>query len=139
MPYFGSASMANLVTCSENLQLICKEAIQIIDFSVLEGHRTIKKQEEYFKQGRSKLDGVTIKSKHQSSPSRAVDIMPYPAILGGANVWEDTRRFYVLAGVIMAVSHSLSILLRWGGDWDSDQNFTEQSFNDLPHFELMGK
>jgi peptidoglycan L-alanyl-D-glutamate endopeptidase CwlK len=139
MPSLGPASMANLVTCDEKIQVICKEAIHVMDFSILEGFRTTDKQEEYFKQGKSKLDGVTVKSKHQSRPSRAVDIMPYPAILGGVNVWEDTRRFYMLAGVMMAVSHSLSILLRWGGDWDSDQNFTEQSFNDLPHFELMGK
>ena len=139
MPHFGRVSMANLVTCDEKIQVICKEAIHVMDFSILEGFRATEKQEEYFKQGKSKLDGVTVKSKHQSRPSRAVDIMPYPAILGGVNVWEDTRRFYMLAGVMMAVSHNLSILLRWGGDWDSDQNFTEQSFNDLPHFELMGK
>ena len=27
--------------------------------------------------------------------------------------------------------------VRWGGDWNMDNNFKDQKFNDLPHFELV--
>jgi peptidoglycan L-alanyl-D-glutamate endopeptidase CwlK len=27
--------------------------------------------------------------------------------------------------------------IRWGGDWDGDQDFRDQTFDDLAHFELI--
>lgn len=29
------------------------------------------------------------------------------------------------------------VKIRWGGDWDGDWIHTDQSFHDLPHFELV--
>jgi len=26
--------------------------------------------------------------------------------------------------------------IRWGGDWDSDTDLKDNTFNDLPHFEI---
>ncbi len=37
---------------------------------------------------------------------------------------------------MLAAAHDLGIELRWGGDWDRDAEFDDQTFNDLPHFEL---
>lgn len=136
---FGKKSREKLDTCHEDLQKICEEVIKYIDFSVLEGERTLEQQQIYFKEGKSKLDGVNKKSKHQSSPSMAIDIAPYPIIWNGNKA---RARFYMLAGYMFAVAgrlydnNEIKHKLRWGGDWDSDKDFEDQSFDDLPHFEL---
>lgn len=129
---FGTRSLANLETCDDRLQSICHLALtrSPIDLTVLEGHRTAERQEMLFRSGMSKLDGVTKKSRHQSDPSQAVDIAPYPID------WDDAKRFYHVAGVIISCAHELDIPIRFGGDWDGDGSFKDQRFHDLPHFEL---
>lgn len=47
-------------------------------------------------------------------------------------------RFYFMAGLVMRTADILNIKIRWGGDWDGDQDFMDQTFNDLAHFELVG-
>ena len=144
---FGKRSRSRLDTCHPDMIAICEEVIKVYDFSVLGGLRPLEKQQEYFETGRSKLDGVNKKSKHQddgSGKSRAIDIMPYKK---GTNAFsgkeKDNRRFYYLAGLMKMAAEKLksegkiSHSLRWGGDWDSDDTYTDQNFDDLPHFELV--
>jgi hypothetical protein len=64
-------------------------------------------------------------------PSRAVDVAPYPID------WNDFKRFYHFAGIVRAVAHQRGVKIRWGGDWDSDFDFKDERFLDLPHFELV--
>jgi len=138
---FGRRSHSKKITCHKDLQLILDEAIKVYDFTILEGSRTQETQMEYFTQGKSKLDGVNKKSKHQVSDeqplSLAVDIAPYKID------WNDKNRFHFLAGVMKSVAAKLleegkiTHKLRWGGDWDSDNDFKDQTFFDLPHFELI--
>jgi peptidoglycan L-alanyl-D-glutamate endopeptidase CwlK len=94
---FSEKSLSRLNTCHQDIIEICKELIQVYDFSVLEGHRTLEKQQEHYKAGRSKLDGIKKKSKHQSYPSMAIDIMPY---VKGTNAFsgnvKDNARFYMM-------------------------------------------
>lgn len=138
---FGKKSKKQLDTCHEDIQAICNEVIKSFDFSVLEGTRTLELQQMYFKYGKSKLDGIIKKSKHQSFPSNAVDIAPYP--IDFRNKSKAKARFYLLAGYMFQASIELyrrgliTHKLRWGGDWDSDKEFEDQSFDDLPHFELI--
>ena len=148
MYHFGKRSQDRLNTCHIDLQLILNEVIKIYDVSILEGLRTAEKQMEYFETGRSKLDGVHKKSKHQddgSGFSKAVDIMPYKK---GTNAFsgrdDDTYRFYYLSGLMFATAERLlaegkiSHKLRWGGDWASDKVYNHKvEFTDLPHFELQ--
>ena len=144
---FGKRSRSRLDTCHPDMIIIMEEVIKLYDFSVLEGLRPLEKQQEYFETGRSKLDGVNKKSKHQddgSGKSRAIDIMPYKK---GTNAFsgqeKDQRRFYYLAGIVKATAARLkeegkiSHSIRWGGDWDGDDVYTDQNFDDLPHFELV--
>ena len=128
MPYFGRLSTQRLSTCDERLQDICNEAIKVYDFSVLCGHRDEIEQKKLFREGKSKLEYPH--SKHNSIPSLAVDIAPYPLI------WDDFGRFKFLAGVMFAIAHSKGIRLRWGGDWDGDFDFNDQKWYDMPHFEI---
>jgi peptidoglycan L-alanyl-D-glutamate endopeptidase CwlK len=143
---FGKRSRARLDTCHPDLILIMEEVIKIYDFSVLEGLRTAEKQKEYFETGRSQLDGVHKLSKHQDHGdglSHAIDIMPWKK---GSNAFSGKRkdkvRFYYLAGIVKAVSEMLlaegkiSHSIRWGGDWNGNDIYSDQNFDDLPHFEL---
>ena len=147
MPSFSERSMARLDTCHPDIRLIMLELVKTYDCSILEGLRTTEKQQEYFIAGKSKLDGIYKKSKHQDDGtglSRAIDVMPYKK---GTNAFsgeeKDFRRFYFMAGMIRAISAKLleegkiTHKVRFGLDWDSDDVFDDQNFDDMPHFELI--
>jgi peptidoglycan L-alanyl-D-glutamate endopeptidase CwlK len=108
---------------------------------VLSGLRTAEEQAKLFIDGVTKLDGVTKKSKHQTGA--AVDLAPLPVL------WPDQqgilrveaehrlKRFHVMAGVVLGMAQVMGLNLRWGGDWDEDWVYNDQSFHDLPHFEVV--
>ena len=129
MPSFGERSKKNLATCDHRLQQILNDVIHTYDFTVLEGYRSDERQEELFHEGKSKLRAG--KSKHNINPSIAVDVAPYPID------WSDAKRFYLLAGFIFQAAKERGVEIRWGGDWDGDWDHKDQSFNDLPHFEIL--
>jgi len=148
---FGKKSTSELKTCHKDIQLILNEAIKIIDISVLEGIRSDIRQMSLYQEGKSHLDGITNKSKHQGKldeygnlVSYAVDIIPY---IKGENPFDKTpknlARFYYLMGIIDGIAHKLynegkiKHLVRFGLDWDGDHQFTDQNFDDLPHMELI--
>lgn len=136
---FGIRSTENLHTCHADLQKVAKRAIGYgaLDFSVIEGHRSIERQRRLFAEGKTKIDGITKLGKHNQSPSLAMDLLPYPAEVNGVNVWQDRQRFCVLAGLIHAAAAEEGVKIRWGGDWDGDGNNADSTFHDLPHFELV--
>jgi peptidoglycan L-alanyl-D-glutamate endopeptidase CwlK len=131
MPAFGRTSDLRLQTVDWRLLMIAEEAIKITDFTVLEGYRNPTRQDSLFNQGLSKVKGGD--SKHNSWPSMAIDVAPYPID------WDDTERFVKLAGVFEAAAYSLGMQdeLRWGGDWDGDNRLTEETFRDYGHFEIV--
>ncbi len=135
---FGTTSAAKLSTCDDRIQRVMRRALGygLMDITVLEGVRTLEKQQEEFRAGRSEIDGVNKLSKHQEVPSRAVDVMPWPAVVNGVNVWDDKQRFAVMAGLILAAAKEEGVALRWGGDWDGDGNNADSKLHDMPHFEL---
>lgn len=134
MPKFSKRSLERLGQCHVDLQIIFKEVIKHYDCSILCGHRGKKEQDKAYKEGKSKL--VFPKSKHNLTPSLAIDVVPYPI------EWNDLKRFYYFGGFVKGIASQLlkegfiSHEIRWGGDWDSDNDFADQKFTDLPHFEL---
>lgn len=155
---FSKTSQERLNTCHRDLQLILEVSLSVskVDFGIAEGHRPVEKQMDYFKRGRkliggkwvvtdpgkviTKVDGTSIKGKHNELPSQAVDIY---AFVDGKASWAEKDLCY-LGGVITSVAALLlaggriKTKLRWGGNWDGDGTIiTDQSFIDLPHFELM--
>lgn len=128
MPSFSARSRANLETCHEDLQRLFGEVIKHYDCTILCGHRGEEEQNEAFRQGRSQLQFP--QSKHNSLPSIAVDVAPYPID------WDNRSRFYHFGGLVLGISIGMGIPIRWGGDWDMDTDLNDQSFFDLPHFEL---
>jgi peptidoglycan L-alanyl-D-glutamate endopeptidase CwlK len=137
MPRFSKQSAGKLATCDDRLQLILNQAILVVDFVVLEGHRGKIAQDDAYAKGNSKLRWPF--GRHNSLPSRAVDIAPYYP--DGIH-WKDLIAFGRLMGVVQCIAHQQDIPLRFGLDWNSNFQSVDQdpneSFLDAPHIELAG-
>ncbi len=129
MPRFSETSLTRLATCDERLQRICMELIRQYDVTIIQGFRSQLEQDEAFKEGASKKRWPM--SGHNHHPSMAMDIAPWPVDR------EDREQFFYMAGLIMATANFLGIGIRWGGDFDMDADFKDQTFIDLPHFEII--
>lgn len=128
---FSEQSLAKLKTCHPKLQKLFIEVIAYYDCTIVCGYRGKEDQEQAFREGKSKVHFPD--SKHNSTPSCAVDVVPFPVD------WNDTSRFYHFAGFVYATALKLGIHVRWGGDFDGDLNFREEKFRDLPHWELVNE
>lgn len=117
-----------LDTCHDDLQRLVESLVEDgYDITVIEGHRTQEKQDEYFRTGKSKLkwpDG-----KHCATPSNAVDIMENPID------WNDRKRIEAFAKVVLFRAQALGLKIRWGGDWNQNGKSDDEKFFDGPHFE----
>lgn len=113
-------SLSRLGTCHRDLQMLIKAVAGAIDIVVICGHRTQKEQNEAFANGKSKL--MWPKSRHNSYPSKAVDIAPTPLD------WEDIESFQILAAIVKEKAAELGIEVVWGGDW---------KIRDYVHWELV--
>ena len=128
MARFGRRSKERLATCEKDLQMVFNEVIKHVDCSVLEGHRNGERQNKLYEEGKTKVRYPN--GRHNSSPSRAVDVTPYPVD------WKDRERQTLFAGFVLGVANQIGINLRWGGDWDQDFEVQDNKFDDFPHFEL---
>lgn len=133
MPSFSKTSVERLETCCNEIQTVCHQLIKVFDFTVAEGYRNEERQNYYYKTGASKLRYP--KSKHNGSPSLAVDIAPWPL---DWNSEHGLRRFDVMAGYFLGIAAANELKFRWGGDWDGDNTYSDQDFHDRPHFEFVG-
>ena len=133
-PLFSDLSIERLNTCHPFLHSLFSEVIEHYDCTIICGHRGEEDQNVAFVAGNSKVSWPN--SKHNLDPSRAVDVAPWykesPHIR-----WEDKRKFYYFGGLVKGVAMNLGFDIRWGGDWDSDTDLDDQSFNDLVHFEII--
>lgn len=152
MPTFGNTSIRNLSEAHPLLRRLFAFVIQFWDCSIVDGARTFAEQEKNVARGVSK----TMHSMHlpQADPkdpannglSWAVDAPPYPIdyakvqrgldAIRRADPTMSALRFYRYAGFVEGVATHMGIRLRWGGDWDGDTDVSDQTFIDLPHFEL---
>ena len=147
MATFGAKSLERLATCHPDIQKVMNEAIKHYDFTILYGTRSVEEQFFLYKKGRkyvdgkwvvsnkkdvvTGMDGIIKKSKHNYSPSLAIDIAPYPF-----NGWNDLDQFIRLKEVIFKAAKSVGVKLVWGADWDSDGDIAEHSLQDYPHYEI---
>lgn len=129
MGIFSKNSLERLTTCEPDLQRVFFEVVKHFDCVILVGHRDEKAQNAVFHEGLSKL--AWPKSTHNSVPSRGVDVAPFPIN------WHDSERFCYFAGFVKGVALSMGVKVRWGGDWDSDTQVSDEHFRDLVHFELV--
>lgn len=90
MPILSKVSQERLATCHPRIQAVMSEVIKYEDFVVIEGHRGQEAQDKAFREGKSKLKWP--QGKHNTLPSNAIDIAPYPLD------WNDYLAFARLAG-----------------------------------------
>lgn len=146
MNQYGQGSLAALKGVHPDLVRLFSEVLKTIDHTVTCGIRSREEQDRLFREGKSKLDGSNPKARHVLHEGQkyglAVDVAPYPVIYP-----ENTKttlerikaygRFYFFAGFVKAKASELGIDIRWGGDWDGDFDFADNTFDDLVHFELL--
>jgi len=116
-------SLDKMKGVNPSLLAVVKKAIELspVDFGVSEGLRTVERQKELFKAGKSQ----TMKSRH--IVGEAVDVVAY---VNGKVDW--TWKYYEQIAVAMKeASKELGIVIEWGGDW--------VSFKDGVHFQLSKK
>jgi peptidoglycan L-alanyl-D-glutamate endopeptidase CwlK len=134
MSSYSTKSKEKLITCEQILQAIFFDALAICDHTILEGHRSPELQKDLYKSGASKVEF----GKHNTTPSQAVDASPYPIPdKWGKDNPKEMAKFYFFAGVVKACALKYNREIRWGGDWDNDNDFDDQTFDDLVHFELV--
>ena len=149
MAAFSEKSRKQLDTVHPDLRLIHERVAGKYNFdhTILEGLRSDEDQLKYFLDGKSKIDPRD-SEQHKTAKhliksdgwAHATDSAPYP--IDFSNKEKAKARFYMFAGLMFAacaelisegkIKHSI----RWGGDWDGDKDFADQSFDDLPHFEI---
>lgn len=131
---FGDRSKMMLSTCHVLLRAIAHRALELspIDFAVVQGHRNKDDQEVAFESGKSRVQWPN--GRHNSLPSHALDfaVVPNPYEAG----FKNAARYYLVAGCFFAAARELGVEIRWGGDWDGDGDFTDQTFDDLGHVEI---
>ncbi|MUH96357.1 M15 family peptidase [Aliivibrio fischeri] len=128
MNKFSQQSATRLASCHPQLQKVFTKVLEICDCSILCGHRTEAEQNAL---PSSNTQVRFPNSKHNSVPSKAVDATPYPYDE------DDRERFSYFAGIVIGVGASMGIVIRWGGDWDRDNELKDNGFDDLMHFELV--
>lgn len=123
-PYpFGKNSLAQRATLHPDLQKVVDEASKESNLTILCGHRGKEDQDEAYRNGKSKLQWPN--SRHNSTPSEAVDIAPYPLD------WKNIKSFKDMAVVIKESAERVNVEIEWGGDF--------LTFKDWDHFQLKKK
>ena len=70
---YGRKSEKELSTCHPDIQVVYRSAINYMDITILQGHRSEAEQLKKFNSGFSKLK----RGKHNDYPSNAIDAGPY--------------------------------------------------------------
>lgn len=135
MPNFGTSSANRLNECDQRLQNIMNEVIKYYDCTIITGHRDEQTQEALFATKKSKVRWPN--SKHNSLPSMAVDVAPWPIPKEWGKEWKERVKFYELKAIIFYVAAQQGVKVRYGGDWDSDYDYSDNTFDDLLHFEIV--
>jgi peptidoglycan L-alanyl-D-glutamate endopeptidase CwlK len=128
----GTASLGRFNTLHPALKVLVLTILDRIDVTVVTGNRGEDEQNKAFADGKSSLRFP--QSKHNKTPSLAVDIAPY---IRGKGVRWNSNEVSLMQGRIAEIACFLGIPIRWGGDWDGDGDITEHKLQDFVHIELV--
>ena len=123
----------------QRLVAIAQEAGQALPFDVIvvEGVRTIQRQQDLYAQGRTKPGKVvtwTMNSKHIDG--LAVDLAPYDHETRQI-LWGDVLKFNDMIRSMLRVAAAHKVKIRSGADWNQNGVLRENRETDSPHFELV--
>lgn len=121
---FSRTSLDRLLTCHPDLVLLMLYAIRTspVDMTIVCGHRGEEDQNRAYDAGFSTLRYP--QSKHNNSPSLAVDVAPYRDGIE----WNDEKLWKELLDHIRDCAEFLGVKVKFGADW--------KTFVDKPHVEL---
>lgn len=121
MRKYSQRSLDSLDGIHPDLRRVIDRALQDspIDFTVIEGLRTLERQRELVASKASR----TMNSRHLTG--HAVDLMALDEHGKGSWHWPLYDR---LGDAVKAAAEAEDVVINWGGDW--------QSFRDGPHFQL---
>jgi peptidoglycan L-alanyl-D-glutamate endopeptidase CwlK len=132
----GQRSLSRLEGVHPDLVRVVKKAAAMspLDFTVLEGLRTVDRQRQLMASGATR----TMNSRHLTG--HAVDLAP---MIGGTVRW-DWPLYHQLADIVRSASIAESVPIRWGGTWKLLSTISgpitakvlSRTFPDGPHFEL---
>lgn len=140
---FGANSLKIRLTLHPDLVRLVDTVNSRWQCSLLSGGRTIKEQADFV--NGTNLTGVnpdrTVKSQTMNSKhviqsdgfSHAVDWGPDPVNFDKKNYQLNLIYFH---GFVMATARELGIRVRYGGDWDRNNQISDESFIDSDHTEL---
>jgi peptidoglycan LD-endopeptidase CwlK len=131
MPKFSSTSQKRLETCDIRLQQLFNLVIKYVDCTIICGHRGEAEQNKAYIEKKSKLKWPH--GKHNSYPSKAVDVAPY---INGSIRWDEKTCLY-FGGIVQGFAKIMGINIRYGGDWNNNIDVSDNTFNDLVHFEII--
>ena len=116
----GSRSKRHLKGVHPDLVRVVERAIQItdVDFTVLEGLRSIRRQRILVRRGASQ----TMNSRHLTG--HAVDLGAWV----NRKVSWDWKYYYKIAKAMRQAAKQETVPIEWGGNW--------KRFKDGPHFQL---
>lgn len=122
----GQRSLSRLEGVHPDLVRVVKKAAAMsdLDFTVLEGLRTLERQKQLIAEGASSLKDP-MRSRHVTG--HAVDLAP---MIGGTVRW-DWPLYYRMADTVKAAAAAENVPIEWGGDW--------RTFKDGPHWQLPWK
>ncbi|MGP2469112.1 M15 family metallopeptidase [Yersinia sp. 2540 StPb PI] len=128
---FSQRSEGNLKGVNADLVRVVRRALELstVDFGVIEGVRTVARQEQLYAQGRT-VDGKivtwTMKSKHIDG--NAVDLLPVTG-------WDNLSSFKAVSKAMFQAASELGVKITWGADWNGN-GIQEKGETDSPHFEI---
>lgn len=128
---FSQRSEGNLKGVNASLVKVVRRALELstVDFIVIEGVRTVARQQQLFAQGRTtpgKIVTWTMKSKHIEG--RAVDLLPVTG-------WDNLSSFKAVSKAMFQAASELGVKITWGADWNGN-GIQEKGETDSPHFEI---
>lgn len=132
---FSARSRRNLQGVHPDLVRICERALGLssMDFTVVEGLRTIERQRALFAEGKS----LTMNSRHLPQPGgygHAVDL--YPFYEGRVQVDAHFNAYRQISVAMFAAAKELGLRITWGADWNHNGRSDDERLVDSPHYQL---
>ena len=119
---FSKKSLAQLDTVDPRLKALAIQVLSVspIDFTIVQGRRTVAQSAQNIKNGTSFLSDPS-KSKHVTG--EAIDFAPY---VNGKLDWDDREKFWTIAKLFKQEAEKMGIKVRLGADWKGSGSYKDE-------------
>jgi len=148
MNKYSPQSEGRISTCHPDIKKVFRKVLEKFDHAIECGWRGKEEQDKAVNSVPPRSKTPWPHSKHNASPSEAIDAMPYPYSYddiegrnGTAVQFRALIRCGMFIGYVLATADDMlergeiSATLTSGVDWDGDKNIAEEKFMDVPHFQ----